>query len=64
MQIDGQQSWKTAESYNSIVNKFVGGKRIHFSLKGSYEGRFYAAAISYHTKGQFISTISQEIMVI
>jgi hypothetical protein len=47
MQIDGQQSWKTAESYNSIVNKFVGGKRTHFSLKGSYEGRLYAAAISY-----------------
>jgi hypothetical protein len=44
MQIDGQQSWK----------------RINFSLKGSYEGRCYAATISYRTKGQFISTISQE----
>jgi hypothetical protein len=28
---------------------------------GSYEGRCYAAAISYNTKGQFISTISQEL---
>jgi hypothetical protein len=61
MQIDGQQSWKPAESYNSILNKFVGGKRINFSLKGFYEGRCYAATISYHTKGQFISTISQEL---
>jgi hypothetical protein len=59
MQIDGQQSWKPAESYNSILNKFVGGKRINFSLKGSYEGRCHAATISYHTKGQFISPISQ-----
>jgi hypothetical protein len=30
----------SVESYNSIVNKFVGGKRINFSLRGSYWRRF------------------------
>ncbi|KAK4885602.1 hypothetical protein RN001_001873 [Aquatica leii] len=45
------------ETYNSIVAKFVGGKRINFSLKGSYETRCKAAAISYNTNGDFLSTM-------
>jgi hypothetical protein len=36
-----------SECYNSIVNKFVGDKRIYFSLKGSQEG--YNAIADYNT---------------
>lgn len=43
-----------AELYNSVVAKFVGGKRIHFSLRGSYVTRCEAAAISYNVPaGEF-----------
>ncbi|KAK4882653.1 hypothetical protein RN001_005972 [Aquatica leii] len=50
-----------AETYNSIIAKFVGGKRINFSLKGSYETRCIAAAISYNTYGDFIRVILSEL---
>jgi hypothetical protein len=51
----------SAESYNSVVNKFVGGKRINFSLKGSYLGRCLAAAISYNNKGIFLHKMLSKI---
>jgi hypothetical protein len=51
----------SAESYNSVVNKFVGGKRINFSLKGSYLGRCVAAAISYNNKGIFVHKMLSKI---
>lgn len=38
------------EHYNSIVAKFVGGKRINFALTGSYQGRC-AAAVVQHNSG-------------
>lgn len=37
-----------AECYNSIVAKFVGGKRINFSGKGSYQTRCEAASLAYN----------------
>lgn len=37
------------ERYHSIVAKFVGGKRINFSLKQSYGTRCSAAAVSFNT---------------
>lgn len=37
-----------AELYNSLVAKFVGGKRINFSTRRSYGTRCEAAAISYN----------------
>lgn len=51
----------SAETFNSIVAKFVGGKRINFSLKNSYETRCKAAAISYNRKGNFIAATHQAI---
>ncbi|XP_031332942.1 uncharacterized protein LOC116163225 isoform X1 [Photinus pyralis] len=39
-----------AETYNSIIAKLVGGKRINFSLKNSYQLRCELAAISYNCK--------------
>lgn len=50
-----------AESYNSVVAKFVGGKRINFSLKNAYEYRCKAAAISYNTKANFLCTIQTSL---
>lgn len=38
------------ERFNGIVAKFVGGKRINFSLKQSYQARCSAAVVSYNTK--------------
>lgn len=46
-----------AEQYNSIVAKFVGGKRINYSMKGSYEMRCEAAAISYNNTGEYFAAI-------
>lgn len=39
-----------AEHYNSIVAKFVGGKRVNFSLSNSYKFKANAAAVQYNTK--------------
>ncbi|KAF2897613.1 hypothetical protein ILUMI_08561 [Ignelater luminosus] len=38
------------EHFNSTVAKFVGGKQIHFSLRGSYSARCSAAVASFNTK--------------
>lgn len=38
------------EHFNSTVAKFVGGKRINFSLRGSYSARCSAAVASFNTK--------------
>lgn len=38
------------ECYNSIVAKFVGGKRINFSLRHGYQSRCNAAVVSFNTK--------------
>lgn len=39
-----------AETFNSVIAKYVGGKRIHFTLRNSYQERYSAAAISFNTK--------------
>ncbi|XP_071055949.1 uncharacterized protein [Onthophagus taurus] len=43
----------SAESYNSVVCKFIGGKRINFGLRNSYEMRCEAAGISYSSTGNY-----------
>lgn len=52
-----------AEQYNSIICKFVGGKRINFSLKRSYETRCKAAAISFNTEKEYYDTLSDKTPV-
>ncbi|KAL4112571.1 hypothetical protein QTP88_016326 [Uroleucon formosanum] len=42
------------ESYNSIVAKYVGGKRINFSFKGSYSTRCHTAVSSYNFGPQYL----------
>lgn len=39
----------SAEQFNSIVAKFVGGKRVNFSLKNSYTVRCYAAVVCFNS---------------
>lgn len=36
-------NYNAAESYNSILAKFIGGKRVNFSMRGSYSLRCNAA---------------------
>lgn len=40
----------SAETYNSVVAKFVGGKRVNYSLRQDYRTRCLAAVVSYNTK--------------
>ena len=41
------------ESFNNIIAKFIGGKRINFGRGGSYQGRVSAAVVQYNTKDAF-----------
>ncbi|KAK5648395.1 hypothetical protein RI129_003287 [Pyrocoelia pectoralis] len=50
-----------AETYNSIVCKFVGGKRINFSVKNSYEVRCKAAAICYNKKEEYLALLHKNL---
>lgn len=43
------------ESYNNVIAKFIGGKRINYTRRRSYQGRCAAAVISFNTK-KLIST--------
>ncbi|XP_053984288.1 uncharacterized protein LOC128879304 [Hylaeus volcanicus] len=38
------------ESFNNIIAKFIGGKRINFGRRGSYQGRVNAAVVQFNTK--------------
>ncbi|KAK5642243.1 hypothetical protein RI129_008410 [Pyrocoelia pectoralis] len=44
----------SVESFNPVVNKFVGGKRINFSLRGLYQDRCFAATVNYNNKETFV----------
>ena len=46
------------EHFNSILNKFLGEKRINFSLSGSYETRCFAAALEFNKKS-FTSSVER-----
>ncbi|XP_050512375.1 uncharacterized protein LOC126888289 [Diabrotica virgifera virgifera] len=48
-----------AEHYNSVVCKFIGGKRINFSLRGSYQTRCEAAALSFNSGGEYHRMINK-----
>lgn len=44
------QSTNIVENFNGIINKFVGGKRINFSLGSSYQYKCLGAAIHHNSK--------------
>ncbi|CAH2087980.1 unnamed protein product [Euphydryas editha] len=49
------------ESFNNIIAKFIGGKRINFSLRQGYEARYNAAVVSFNTKRP-LSTLHRTIL--
>lgn len=38
------------ETFNSVITKFIGGKRINFALSGQYETRVNAAVVAFNTR--------------
>lgn len=51
-----------AEQFNSIIAKFIGGKRVNYCLRGSYETRCFAAAAKQNT-GSLVKTLAKETEV-
>lgn len=50
-----------AELYNSILTKFIGGKRVNFSLKGSYQLRCNAAVMAYNAGSNRLSLFNKHV---
>jgi len=50
------------EQFNSVINKYISGKRINFSSKQSYNTRVQAAIISYNTSGNFLRAVHKKVM--
>ena len=48
-------SSNNVEEFNSIIAKFIGGKRINYCLKKSYQARCNAAVVSHNTRMPFYS---------
>ncbi|CAH0401911.1 unnamed protein product [Chilo suppressalis] len=48
------------ERFNGVIAKLVGGKRINYSLRRSYQARCSGAVISFNT-GNFLSTVHRHI---
>lgn len=46
-----------AEHYNSVLCKFVGGKRISFSLRNGYQARCEAAALFFNSGSEYYRII-------
>ncbi|KAI4469282.1 exonuclease phage-type/recb c-terminal domain-containing protein [Holotrichia oblita] len=51
-----------AEQYNSIVCKFIGGKRINLSQKGTYKTRCEAAAVSFNSGPEYRRLVYKEMV--
>ena len=51
-----------AEHYNSLVSKFVGGKRINYSLRGSYQTRCEAAAIQFNAGDDYYNLMQDSFL--
>lgn len=49
------------EQFNSVVNKFIAGKRINFSQRNGYNTRVKAAIISFNSGGNFLRQIHKKI---
>ncbi|CAH1102119.1 unnamed protein product [Psylliodes chrysocephalus] len=52
-----------AEHYNSVVCKFVGGKRVNFSKRRSYQSRCEAACISFNKGADYYGSIHKNYIV-
>lgn len=50
-----------SEQYNSVTNKFLGGRRIFFAARGSYKARCEASVVSFNT-GQYLRVIHKTLL--
>lgn len=48
------------EQLNSVINKFLGGKRINFTQKSSYSTRVHAAVVSYNSE-EYLRAVKKHI---
>lgn len=49
------------EQFNSIINKYIGGKRINLSQRNSYNTRVEAAVVSFNSK-EYLRAIHKNVM--
>lgn len=49
------------EQFNSVINKYIGGKRINMSQRNAYNARVEAAVIAFNSK-EYLRTIHKNIM--
>lgn len=49
------------EQFNSVINKHIGGKRINFSQRNSYNTRVEAAVVSYNSSGQYLRKMCKQV---
>lgn len=48
------------EQFKSVINKFLGGKRINFTQKSLYSTRVQAAVISYNS-GEYLRSVKKYV---
>jgi len=48
------------EQFNSLINKYIGGKRINLSQRNAYNARVEAAVIAFNSK-QYLRAIMKKI---
>lgn len=48
------------EQFNSLINKYIGGKRINLSQRNAYNARVEAAVIAFNSK-QYLRAIMKNI---
>ncbi|XP_047023593.1 uncharacterized protein LOC124632693 isoform X2 [Helicoverpa zea] len=57
-----KQTNNPAEQFNSIIAKFLAGKRVNFTRRGTYEARCFSAVGHYNTKDySFLSIVQRAI---
>lgn len=49
------------EQFNSIINKYIGGKRVNFSQRNSYNTRVEAAVVAFNSK-QYLRAINKNVI--
>jgi len=50
------------EQFNSLINKYLAGKRINYSQRNAYNSRVEAAVISYNSSGQFLRLLHKNVV--
>lgn len=51
----------TVEQFNNVIAKFIGGKRVNFTGRGSYQTRCYGAVTSWNSEAAIHSRIQKKI---